>query len=137
MKDILFIVTLVVAIGASVVLVRNHQEKSKMERSLQQERYSRLVAEENFEKNESKIKQLDLDLKLSQEKIVKIQRILDEEKNVNEDLKTQYEKLTSAKSELENKLKEAIETKQNAEAQQNTLLQESAQEVNPSQVSAQ
>jgi len=121
MKDILFIITLVIAIGASVVLVRNHQEKSKMEKNLQQERYSRLVAEENFEKNESKIKQLDLDLKLSEEKIVKIQRILDEEKNVNEELKVQYEKLISAKAELEDKLKEAIETKQTAQGQQKVV----------------
>ena len=137
MKDILFIITLVVAIGASVVLVRNHQEKFQMEKSLQQERYSRLVAEENFEKNESKIKQMDLDLKLSQEKIVKIQKILDEEKNVNEDLKTQYEKLVAAKSEMEVKLKEAIESRQTDIAEQKPAPEAAQEAPEKSQAAAQ
>ena len=118
MKDIFFIISLVIAIAASVVLVRNYQERSKIEKNLQQERYSRLVAEENSEKSESKIKQLNLDLKLSEEKIVKIQRILDEEKNVNEDLKAQYDRLTRAKSELETKLQETIINRESMEAQQ-------------------
>ena len=107
-----------------------------MEKNLQQERYSRLVAEENFEKNESKIRQLDLDLKLSQEKIVKIQKILDEEKNVNEDLKSQYEKLIKAKLELESKLNEALESKQSIE-EQKALLEKPQDALNKPQVIAQ
>ena len=109
MKDIFFVFALLVAVCASVILFRFNQEKSKVEQHLQEERYSRLVAEETSQKNVLKIKQLETDLKSAQDKFWKIEKILDQEKNVNAALKEQFEKITTAKSELEAKLKSTLD----------------------------
>ena len=113
MKDILLVFVLLVSICTSVILFRFNQEKTKVERNLQQERFNRLVAEENSEKNVALIQRLEKELKAAQDKFLQIENILDQQKDVNADLKAQFEKIEAAKLELESKLQSALEGQTN------------------------
>ena len=113
MKDILFVFVLLVSICTSVILFRFNQEKAKVEKNLQQERYNRIVAEENSEKNVAQIHRLEKELKGAQDKFAQIENILDQQKDVNADLRAQFEKIEAAKLELEAKLQSALEGQTN------------------------
>src|ERR1700689_2881039 len=103
MKDIILVVSLLIAVGLSVVVVRFAQKADKAGKSLEEERYSRMVAEETLQKNDAKLTTLQESLKTDQDKMTRIEDILDQEKTVNSDLKRQYDALTAAKSNLKNK----------------------------------
>jgi hypothetical protein len=123
MKDIILVLTILLAVGLSVMLVRFAQRADKAGKSLEEERYSRMVAEETLQKNDAKLTTLQESLREDQEKMSKIEDILDQEKNVNSDLKKQYDDLIEAKSNLENKLKKVIEEKAAAVAALQTQTQ--------------
>jgi chromosome segregation ATPase len=111
MKDIVLVLTLLLAVGLSVVVVRFAQKADKASRSLDEERYSRMVAEETLQKNDAKMATFQEALKEDQNKMNKITAILDQEKTVNSDLKKQYDDLTQAKSNLESKLQSVLQEK--------------------------
>ena len=67
-----------------------------------------MVAEEKVVNSVSKIKQLQDDLTDNQEKIAKIQGLLKEEKNVNKDLDSQFQRLSKAKSQLEKQIESLV-----------------------------
>jgi len=92
------------------VTVHFKQEAQKVSKSLESERYSRLVAEETVVNTASKIRQLEKDLKASEDKIAKVQTVLKDQKSINTDLERQFDKLTKAKADLENQLKIVIAT---------------------------
>ena len=75
---------------------------------LESERYSRLVAEEKVVNSVSKIKQLQDDLTDNQQKLNKIQDLLKEQKSVNKDLDAQFQRLSNAKSQLEDQIETLI-----------------------------
>ena len=103
-KDIVLIVSLLMAISLAVMVVRFAQKADKAGKNLEEERYSRMVAEETLQKNDAKLTTLQELLKEDQDKMAKIEDILDQEKNVNSDLKKQYDELAETKANLENKL---------------------------------
>lgn len=105
MKDILFVVALLVAVSVAIVFVRMNEDISKR---LNDEKYNRLYAEESSLAYAKKIKIMESDLKAAQDKIEKIQSLVDQQKNLNNDLKTQFEKISKAKADLEGKLKETL-----------------------------
>ncbi len=117
MKDVILVIALLMAVGLSVVVVRFNEKATKAGKSLQEERYSRMVAEESLQKNAAKVATLESQLKTAQDKMGKIEDILEQEKGVNSDLKSQYERLAQSKSELEGKLKATLEEKSTAQAQ--------------------
>ena len=123
MKDILLVISLLLAVGLSLMVVRFAQKADKSGKNLEEERYSRMVAEETLQKNDAKLTTLQELLKEDQNKMTKIEDILDQEKNVNLDLKKQYDELTASKTNLENKLQ--------------TMLQEKAATATASQAKAQ
>ncbi len=116
MKDIILVVSLMVAVGLSVVVVRFAQKADKAGKSLEEERYSRMVAEETLQKNDAKLTTFQIELKEDQSKMAKIADILEQEKVVNLNLKKQYDELTEAKSDLENKLETVLQEKAKAMA---------------------
>ncbi len=108
-KNTGLIAVAVIVVGLlSVLLVHYKQEAQKISRSLEAERYSRLVAEEKVVNTVSKIRNLENELKASEEKIAKVQSVLKDQKTVNNDLERQYERLSKAKTDLENQLRIAI-----------------------------
>jgi len=109
MKNTGWIIAFVVVVGALTGFILHFkQEAQKISKSLETERYSRLVAEEKVVNNASKIRQLENDLKASEEKISKVQAVLKDQKSINTDLERQFDRLTKAKTDLENQLKIAI-----------------------------
>jgi chromosome segregation ATPase len=111
MKDIILVISLLCAVGLTVVVIRFAEKADKAGKSLDEERYSRMVAEETLQKNDAKLTTLQVELKEDQSKMTKIEDILDQEKNVNADLKKQYDDLTQAKANLESKLQTVLEEK--------------------------
>ncbi len=109
MKNIAVIAVIVAILGALIVtLVYYKREITKITKTLESERYSRLVAEEKVVNSASKIKQLEGDLKSNEDKIAKVQSLLKDQKNFNKDLETQYERLARTKIALEEQLKTVI-----------------------------
>jgi chromosome segregation ATPase len=111
MKDIILVLSLLIAVGLSVIVVRFAEKADKAGKSLEEERYSRMVAEETLQKNSAKLTTLQEALSEDQNKMSKIEDILNQEKNVNSDLKKQYDQLTEAKTNLENKLQTVLQQK--------------------------
>ena len=109
MKNIFLALLVVVFAGvlAAVAIHYKHQV-TQISKTLESERYSRLVAEEKVVNSVSKIKQLQDDLQDNEKKIAKIQDVLKEQKNVNNDLETQYQKLAKSKEELEEQIQVLI-----------------------------
>jgi len=127
MKDIVLVISLLLAVGLSVVVVRFAEKADKAGKSLEEERYSRMVAEETLQKNDAKLTTYQEEVKEDQDKMSKIADILEQEKGVNADLKKQYDQLTQAKTDLESKLETVLQEKAAAVA----ALQARAQAVPP------
>ncbi len=108
MKDIILVVVILLSIGLSVMVVRFNEKATKAGKNLEEERYSRMVAEESLQKNSAKLMTLESQLKSASDRMAKIQDIVDQEKGVNQDLKKQYEKLSDLKAELESKLQATL-----------------------------
>ena len=105
MKNFWLILVILLIAGLLVGVVFYYKyEITSISKTLESERYSRLVAEEKVVNSVSKIKQLQDDLTDNQEKIAKIQGLLKEEKNVNKDLDSQFQRLSKAKSQLEKQI---------------------------------
>ncbi len=108
-KNTGLIVAMVVVVGILTgLIVHFKQEAGKIAKSLETERYSRLVAEEKVVNTVSKIKQLENELMSSEEKIAKVQSVLKDQKSLNTDLEHQFDRLSKAKADLENQLRVAI-----------------------------
>jgi chromosome segregation ATPase len=116
MKDIILVISLLLAVGLSVVVVRFAEKADRAGKNLEEERYSRMVAEETLQKNDAKLMTLQESLKEDQDKMSKIVTILEQEKNVNSDLKKQYDSLAAAKTNLENKLQTVLQEEKAAAA---------------------
>ena len=87
-KDVVLVILGLLVVGLSVFLVRSFEKEHRALKGLEEERYSRMVAEESLQKNAAK---------------------LSAEKGVNADLKKQYAQLAEAKEALEAKVKAAVQ----------------------------
>lgn len=106
----LFIVLIFLAVAGALIVVAMYykHEVTQISKTLETERYSRLVAEEKVVNSFSKIKQLQDDLAENEKRINKIQDVLKEQKNVNQDLEGQYKKLSKSKEQLEEQIQVLI-----------------------------
>jgi hypothetical protein len=73
-KTALFFSLLIVAVSIFLV-VRYYKEYQDVNKILEQERYSRFVAEEELQKGDYRIKKLEADLQTTQVKLSRIQEI--------------------------------------------------------------
>ena len=87
-KDVVVVILGLLVVGLSVFLARSLEKEHRALKGLEEERYSRMVAEESLQKNAAK---------------------LSAEKGVNADLKKQYAQLAEAKEALEAKVKAAVQ----------------------------
>lgn len=117
MKDIILVIAVLLALSLTVVVVRFSEKATKASKSLEEERYSRMVAEETLQKNAAKLATLEAQVKAAEGKMLKIQDVLAQEKDVNADLKQQYERLAQTKAELEEKVRSTIEAQEVQAAQ--------------------
>ncbi len=124
MKDIVLVISLLLVVGLLVMVVYFSEKANKAGKNLEEERYSRMVAEETLQKNDAKLATLRQAVQDDQNKMTKIEDILDQEKSVNSDLKKQYKELTEAKADLENKLQTALQ--EHAHAQPSVPVAQSA-----------
>lgn len=117
MKKIFFVLLFVLVAGvlSAVAFYYKHQV-TQISKTLESERYSRLVAEEKVVNSVSKIKQLQDDLGENEKKISKIQDLLKEQKNANSDLENQYQKLSKSKEQLEEQIQVLISQQAVADA---------------------
>lgn len=116
-KDILLVVLVLVSVGLVVASVGIFEKNSKVSKSLEEERYNRMVAEESLQKSAAKVVTLEAQLKAANDKMVKVQEFIDQEKTVNADLQKQYEELSKTRANLEAKLKSTVEEKASASVQ--------------------
>ncbi|MBF0489005.1 MAG: hypothetical protein HQL15_00120 [Candidatus Omnitrophica bacterium] len=110
-KDIILVVLVLACIGLIILLVSLFEKTNKVTKSLDEERYSRMVAEESLQRNAAKLSTLEAQLKSANQKMAKVQDQIDQEKSTNGDLQKQYEELFNVKADLEAKLKIALEEK--------------------------
>jgi uncharacterized protein YoxC len=116
MRDIILVISILVSVGLLVVVVNIAQKADKAGKNLEEERYSRMVAEETLQKNNAKLTTYQEELKEDQGKMAKIADVLEQEKGVNSDLKKRYDELAASKANLEAKLT-ALQEKPAAKAQ--------------------
>lgn len=110
-KDILLIILALVSLGLLATVVGVFEKENKVNKSLEEERYIRMVAEEGLQKNAAKLATLEVQLKEANQKMLKVQDLINQEKFANAGLKKQYEDLNKTKSDLEAKLKNTLEEK--------------------------
>ena len=110
-KDILLVFFALLSVGLIIAVVGLYNKSNQVNRSLEEERYSRMVAEESLQKNAGKVATLEAQLKSANDKMAKVEDLISKEKNVNHDLQKQYEEISKAKEDLENKLKAALDEK--------------------------
>lgn len=103
MKNVILTVLVMVVFLLCVLTLNFGKKFEKANKNLEEERYSRMVAEETLQKNSGKMAMLSAIIKNQEDKIAKIQETADQEKNANADLKKQYDQLAQSKAELESK----------------------------------
>jgi len=98
---ILAVVCLILAISSGIAASKNKV-------SLQREMAFRMETEEKLASASSKTNTLETNLKAAQDQLTQTKTALDQEKLSNEALKTELEKITQLKEQLEKDLKEAL-----------------------------
>ena len=120
MKNFLLFVVLLVAAVSILLLVRFNKENSDVTRILEQERYSRMTAEEELQKGEYRIKKLEADLQTTQVKMSRNQEGLDKCRDENAALKSDLERMSqqgrSQEDDLRQDLDSALKKKADLEA---------------------
>jgi len=97
----------IVIVGVSIgVAIRSSKLAHDARSTLDQERYSRMVAQENLELARGKITSLEGKLAKAQKKISGIKKMLEGIKAYNEDLKARLERAAELKAVMDVKIKE-------------------------------
>ncbi len=109
--SIILVVVMVVGIGALAIHYNKNAFKAQQE--LVQERYKRMLAEENVEKFTTKINSLEGELVRAQNRVKGSEKLLEQTKAVNDDLKSRLDKVSQIKATLEDKIKELEQVSSN------------------------
>ena len=110
MKNFFLFVVLLVAAVSILLLVRFNKENTDVTRILEQERYSRMTAEEELQKGEYRIKKLEADLQTTQVKMSRNQEGLDKCRDENAGLKADLDRLSRQGRSEEDDLREALDS---------------------------
>ncbi len=110
-KNVLLVILVLISVGLLVMVVAVLEKENKVRKSLDEERYSRMVTEERLQIKEAKLVTLETQLKTANEKMAKVQMLIDQQKDLNADIQKQYSDLNKSKIELESKLKATLEKK--------------------------
>ncbi|GEM_PF-616361 len=102
----LFIILIPAFIVAVALAVCFNQNASRHQEDLTQERYLRMVTEENLEKANGKINSLEDQIVKIKNKNSNVEKLLEQKAADNSDLKGKLEKTLEIKETLEGKIKE-------------------------------
>lgn len=102
----------IVLIGAVIVLlvlscglaVRYSRDANYAYEELNAERYTRMLAEEDLQKANTRLSTLEAELKRAQDKAGQMEEILEKTKAVNEDLKARLDKAAEIKESLDKRI---------------------------------
>ena len=111
-KDIFLVVLILALIGLSVAVFLLSEKSNQINKSLEEERYSRMVAEETVQKNAAKLTALEAQIKSTSERMAKVQATIDQEKGRNAELAKKYADLANAKEAMEAKFQAAVQQAQ-------------------------
>ena len=117
-KDFFLVILIIISIGLSIVVFGSVEKINKIRKTLDEERYNRMVTEETLQKREAKLSTLGVQLKAAEDKMNRVQGLIVQEKDNNVSLQKQYEDLNRAKIDLEAKLKSALEEKNSLPVQE-------------------
>lgn len=106
LKNKILLLVIVLMVGFLLMALSSNRAVGHIKRDLDQERYKRILAEENLSKSSAKITGLETELSATRDKIQNVQTILQEGKSETTDLKVQLERMTKAKEALEKKIEE-------------------------------
>ncbi len=106
LKNKILLLVIVLMVGSLLTALSLNQAVGHIKRDLDQERYKRIVAEENLSKSFLKINNLEKEFSSARDRIQSVQTILQEGKSETTDLKVQLERMTKAKEALEKKIEE-------------------------------
>ncbi len=101
MKSIILPGAVIVAVIGCALAINATITTNKMQGNLDQERYKRMVAEEQFQKARGAIRTLTIEVEDSREKIQGIQKWLAIGKSMNEDLKRKVASINKEKESLQ------------------------------------
>ncbi len=106
MRVTITVVSLVLAVVGIGLTIRFAKDVQKHEQSLNQERYTRMVAEESLASSNSKVNAMETELARLQNKIKNTEKMLGETSLVNDDLKARLDKAKQIKESMDLKIKE-------------------------------
>ena len=100
-------VLIVMLVGVSILLVgRFNGKATSAEKELVTERFTRMSAEENLEKANTTIKSMGTEVARLQNKITGLEKTMEQLKSINDNLKSQLDKIMVLKDDLDKKIKD-------------------------------
>jgi chromosome segregation ATPase len=108
LKDKVLIASIVLAAVCLVLAISSGISASKNKTGLQKEMTQRIETEEKLNGVSSRITSLESDLKKAQDELAQTKTALNQEQLASQALKSELEKLTRLKEQLEKDLKEAL-----------------------------
>ena len=105
-KNIILVVAVGLTILSCFMSVGSSRQAAKIREGLDQERYNRMVAEEELEKSKGTVTSLQTQLDVANLKIKSIQSLVDEGQNVKSNLQAQLQSITQLKASLEKQLQD-------------------------------
>ena len=110
MKVIIVMLAIFLIVLCGWLAYHYSQTAFKAQDVLNQERFTRMTAEENLEKAKDRISSLEAEVSKTQNKINGLEKMVEQTKAINDDLKSRMEKAMSIKDNLETKIKELQES---------------------------
>lgn len=105
-KTLTLPVAVAVAVIGFVLAISASVTTSKMQQGLEQERYKRLVAEEQLQKSQMTIKAMDQELVTAHNKIQGIEKILNQGRTDSEQLTSQLQNVTQERETLKQQIQQ-------------------------------
>ncbi|MEI8010991.1 MAG: hypothetical protein WCI27_00730 [Candidatus Omnitrophota bacterium] len=109
MKNALVVFIFLVAAVSFFLLIRFGRENTDITKILEQERYSRMSAEEELQRGEYRVKKLEADLQSTQIRLARLQESMDKIKEENILLKADIKKAERLGHSQENALRKELQ----------------------------
>ncbi|MEW5895997.1 MAG: hypothetical protein AB1650_09635 [Candidatus Omnitrophota bacterium] len=117
MKNTIVSVAVVVALLGCLLAVFANVSSSKLNRALDEERYKRMTAEQNLQKAEQNLSSAEAELGKAKSKMASIEKILNDGRLVEEQLKGELKAVQQENEELMTQLTDIQQTVTVAETQ--------------------
>ena len=106
MRTVIIVVVRALALLAFTIGINSTKEAQKAKQDLNQERFTRMTAEESYTNANSKISSLQAELDRTKGKLNSTQKELEQLRDVNTDYRTRLDKAQEIKNNMEQKIQE-------------------------------